>query len=59
MEKLIGACNLMINTKYNQHGSYMLHAKFSPNPFSTSGEGDFGRVLPYMGMVASLNNGFA
>ena len=29
------------NTKYDHHGSQMLHAKFGSNPFSNSGEENF------------------
>ena len=48
-----GICypNLTKNIKYDHHGPYMLHAKFGP-------EEDFW-FLPYTGMAAILNNGFA
>ena len=40
-----GICNsnLRKNIKYDHHGSYMLHAKFGPNPFSSFGE-DYGHL---------------
>ena len=45
---------VIIYTKYVELESPMLHAKFRDHRTSGSGEEDFLRFLPYMGMAAIL-----
>ena len=45
---------VIIYTNYDGQESSMLHTKFRGNRPAGSGEEDFLRVLPYMGMAAIL-----
>ena len=45
---------VIIGTNYDGLESLMLHTKFCENRSAASGEDDFLRVLPYMGVAAIL-----
>ena len=45
---------VIIYTNYDEQESPMLHTKFHGNRPAGSGEEDFLRFLPYMGMAAIL-----
>ena len=56
-EKVKGPLTVIIWTNLVDLESSMLYTKIQPKSYLGSGEEDFLRVLPYMGMAAILFNG--